>query len=544
MKNIKRYFSSPVFASCFVAVVSALYYASYINTGFNFSDAGNYAQISYELFLGRDVQDLAINYGVLWFKAGEVLFRAFGVDFTLISLFFYFCIVITNVLIFYAVHIVTRNLPLALAAALVAALVPAFPPTAFYAFCVAINVAAQVRLATGALRFRDAALTGIVLAVTFQIRPDFGYVFTAPLLALIALAAFTKYGRTRDLAAGAVSGFFATLLLGVGAAFIGGYESVLFQQLLSYPGVLAAYLVDGIRSLFFGASLVQGPAVGLLTRPGFAHLLSGDASLAALTVLIYLPVVVLAGFAVWNVYVFLRSPRDDRFAVGAQALVILSGAAAALPHYFFYRPDLSHIANFMPGYIVLVVVFATQLFRHFKSQPEIWGKALMTGAVVFLVLNLSTYLAMGLANPGTGSRAIAKDRTETFSASNGVDVTVTPAELSELTFLRDVVMEHSQAGDEIVCVPYCPGIAFMTERRMLLRNFYVDDTVLATQPYWIDNAIRLTRRARPPVIVVIDWAVNGTQRSRFPIWAERYVSAVRNLSRKVVVNGNITVYIL
>ncbi len=544
MKNVIRDLSSPLPASVFVAAISALYYATYIDAGFNFSDAGNYAQISYELFLGRDVQDLAVSYGVLWFKAGEILFRTFGVDYSLINLFFYACITVTNILVFYVVYAVTRNTWMALGAAFAAALVPAFPPTAFYAFCILINVAAQIRMATGSLRFKDAALAGLILAITFQIRPDFGYIFIAPLAALIVLAAFTGAARAITLVAGVASGFLGTLLVGIVAAFIGGYESVFFQQLFSYPGMMAAYLVDGVRALFFDAATVPGSSAGLLKRPTLVAIFSGDMTHAALTILIYLPIVILLVFAVWNLRQFLRSGRGECFTAGALAIVVLSGAAAALPHYFFYRPDLPHIANFMPGYIVMLAVFAVQLQGHYRHSAPSCSRVLAAGIGVILALNLGIYMALGLTSPGTGSRAVAIDRTEKFHAGNGVDVSVTPAEKDELTFLRDIVWENSRTGDEIVCLPYCPGIAFMTERQMLLRNFYVDDTVLAAQPYWIDNAIRLTRRARPPVIIVIDWAVNGAERSRFPVWADRYVSAAQNLSRRAIVNGSITVYIL
>ena len=85
------------------------YYALYFNSGFNFADDGNYAQICYELLLGRDPNDLAIGYGILWFKVGEFLFRIFGVNYTLIKLLFFFCITVTNVLIFYTVAIATGS---------------------------------------------------------------------------------------------------------------------------------------------------------------------------------------------------------------------------------------------------------------------------------------------------------------------------------------------------------------------------------------------------------------------------------------------------
>jgi hypothetical protein len=551
LRSITMNMSSRSLYGLIVAVFSVAYYALYLNSGFNFSDAGHYAQVCYEMLLGRDPSEFVIGYGILWFKIGENLFRLFGVDYTLVKLLFYACIVLTNVLVFYTVNLATNNRFLALVAALASALVPAFPATSFYALCIVSNVAVQMRLVQGSRQPLDFALAGAVVSIAFQIRSDFGYVFAALLFVVIALIVIEtrgpqdrrhRYWRTQGGAA--LLGFLGALALGFFAAVVGGYGGIFLQQFSAYPALAAQYFVDGLQALFLSQVSTGTLASGLIQRPLVEDIFSGEWRGAHLALLVYLPVLVMAAFALLSAVQFFRSERSQRMSDLARAIITLSAAAAAFPHYFFYRPDISHIANFMPGYLVLIAIFSGQIYQHLKRGMPVWGRYAAGFVVLTLTINLGIYLWAGLHTPGTGSIAGAAGRTESFFAGNGVTVRVTPEEKSELEFLRDTILQNSKRDDFVVCVPYCPGVAFMTERKMLLPNFYVDDTLLLLQPSWASDAIALTRNAKPAVVIVIDWAINGTEQSRFANWAASYVAAVEELSRDKVVNGNITAYIL
>ncbi|MBL6846242.1 MAG: hypothetical protein ISQ85_05030, partial [Planktomarina sp.] len=98
-----------------VLILSALYYGLYFNSGFSAADDGNYAQIAYELYLGRAPEELSINYGILWFKIGEVLFQTFGVNYVLVKGLFFTVIAITNILIFYTLLMATGSRSIAIA---------------------------------------------------------------------------------------------------------------------------------------------------------------------------------------------------------------------------------------------------------------------------------------------------------------------------------------------------------------------------------------------------------------------------------------------
>jgi hypothetical protein len=228
---------------------------------------------------------------------------------------------------------------------------------------------------------------------------------------------------------------------------------------------------------------------------------------------------------------------DGRNGELGAAILGAFAAIAAFPQYFLYRPDLPHVANFMPGYVVMAAVFI--------HQARIRPPSLKVGTAAFFGLHLALYVWIGLNSQITGSIGLAKHRTETFQARNGVDERVMPGEKQVLEAARDVIEQNSQVGDAIVCLPYCPGFAFMTARRMLLHNFYVDDGILASEPDWIASAIAQTAAARPPVVLISDWAVNGTERSRFTVWAAAYVDAVKGMARDThPLPGGFTAYVL
>jgi len=520
----------------FLAVVSVLYYALYFQAGYNYTDEGNYVQFAYELARGSSLNELPVSYGFLWFKLGELIFRLFGPDLLLARFIFFTCVLATTLLVYAALVLFTGRRWFAAALALVPAFAPAFLPTAFYGLCTLINCVPQLRLAMRLDRATplDAALAGAALALSFQIRPDFGYIFAVPLVILLMLAAY----NTRDkkaglrLAGAAVAAFVIAHVPGVILALSDGYLPTLLGQYLSYPVMLVDYGVRGVSALLNGGG-TDAPAAGtLLQRP---RLLGGDFAEARLALLVYLPVLIISGFAIANAALLRRTA--DRLSHGAVTLVILVTGAAALPHYFFYRPDLSHIANFMPGFVVLAGAFAWQGMT--LSAPRVVRLIPVTVA-----LTLTLYLSAALTTEGTGSIAGASARTEWFTSGNGVNVRLQPGEKAMLEDLKAVIEAHSGPDDPIVCVPYCPGIAFMTGRRLLFREQYVDDSLPLRDPTWLPRAIALTQERRPPVVIVMDWAINGTEISRFSRWASPYMEALESLAREKIDRPGLSIYLL
>ena len=525
--------TSALYVAVLVAL-SAVYYSGYVGSGFNYADDGNYAQVCYELLTGRDIHDIVLSYGATWFKLGEGLFSLFGVHFLAVRILFFVCLTLTSLLVYTAIVMATGGRGLALLMTAVILMVPPFPATAFYGLGVMMNVAAQMRLATrlaNATR-SDAIIAGAALAASFLLRPDFGYAFAVALIALIFLAPKPAW---RVLFLGTALGFVGVQAIAFLVAIAGGYADVLVSQYLEYPALIAGYLIGGFDRITGHERATIAATV--LGRPGRHALLHGDT--AGLALLIYFPVLVVVGFAIATAVAWLK----NRHASLPVFIVAFFAAATTLPHYFFFRPDLSHVANFMPGYVVLAAVIMTAMFR-LNADPNRLKRIVAVIVAGVLMGHMGVYLGLGLNSDATGAIGTSGGRTERFESVNGVDVRVTEAEKAHLTALQDAVVGNSQPGDSIVCYPYCPGVAFMTGRHLLLHNFFADDGTPLREPGWIDMAISRTRDAKPPVVIIMDWAVNGTDRSRFDVWAADYVTAVKEMARDCMVMPGITIYFL
>jgi hypothetical protein len=351
------------------------------------------------------------------------------------------------------------------------------------------------------------------------------------LILAVMQAETARMRRAAHLFGAVLGAFVAAHLPGLILAINDGYLGALIGQYLSYPIMLADYGLRGAGTLF-GAGATEGSAASaLLQRP---HLFgAADFTEVQRALLIYLPPLVIVGFVAYTLLTARR--RVDPLAYCAQMLVVLVAGAAALPHYFFYRPDLSHVANFMPGFTVLAGVFMWQLGGRTRRRALI---------AVPIAAMLGLYLWTALTQEGSGSIAGTFARTERFSGANGVNVRVYPGEKALLEDLKAVIEANSAPGDAIVCVPYCPGIAFMTGRRLLFREQYVDDTLPSRDPQWIDRAIAVTVEKRPPVVIVMDWAINGTDISRFSRWAAPYMETLESLARQKLERPGFSIYLL
>ncbi|MBY6266397.1 hypothetical protein EI613_31535 (plasmid) [Azospirillum sp. 412522] len=553
-----------------ILIGALLYYASYIDAGFNTADDGHYAQVAYELWLGTDPHALRFGYGLLWFKIGEGLFALGGPNWFTVQWLFQSLSALTALLVYAGVLRVTGRMLPALLGAGVAAAVPAFPPTVFYAVCVLLNVFLQLRAAERWRRMSSRDLIGPAagLSLTFQIRPDFGFIFAATLAGLLLLGAVAGKGRDSWRAsAGRLARLGGTVLavfLAVQAplmlmAAAGGYLDLILAEYLRYPKTLLQYLVAGLGMGTGTGASGGGAASGagtLLARPALSSLLGDDRIAAGMALLVHLPLLNTALFALLTLARLRRPETADGVPV---RLLVLAGGVAALPHYYLFRPDLSHIANFMPGHVMMVCVMLNDMVAILTgrggagrrgvrqaggSLPGLAARVAVLPAILLPVFGFAVYLWLGLTLLGTGSIANATGRTQPFAARNGVATLVSPGEYAQLEGLRRAVEEHSQPGDRIVCVPFCPGVAFMTGRRMLLRDWYVDDSLLVTDPGWVDRAIAQTRDARPPVIIVGDASFNGTEISRFRNWARPYVEMLEATAIGKLQLPGTTVYLM
>jgi hypothetical protein len=82
-----------------------------------------------------------------------------------------------------------------------------------------------------------------------------------------------------------------------------------------------------------------------------------------------------------------------------------------------------------------------------------------------------------------------------------------------------MIRNESGPNDYVLCLPYCPGINFVAGRRTFQRVLYVDNSILNSQPDWLAGMRDEIAEKKPKVIVIWNWAINGTWNSRFSVWA-------------------------
>lgn len=262
-----------------------------------------------------------------------------------------------------------------------------------------------------------------------------------------------------------------------------------------------------------------------------------DAPEKALILLRYLPLFTLVPLALWAVGAMLLGWRRNE--LGAMnrpiaALLAIGGALTIFPQYFFWRSDSPHISEFMPGY--WAAAFAAVFLLGWSDLRRTSWVARTFACLFFLALvtHATLYLWRMLPDRWTGTIAARgtfqrkghgpwkwNKRNDTpFHGANGVDVYVSKKEAEALEELQKLVSTHSGSStDYLVAYPYHPQINLLVDRRTYEKNVYVDNATAGRG--WNDAAIARIQKYQPNVIVLSDWAINGTDESRFSVWGEK-----------------------
>ena len=106
---------------------------------------------------------------------------------------------------------------------------------------------------------------------------------------------------------------------------------------------------------------------------------------------------------------------------------LLGGCLAAFPQFFFFRPDLPHLIEFMSGGLVALTCAGWLLW---SSQGR--GR-LSTAFFLTIALVAICYLLLTIPNQYGGTIAIRMNRHTNFRGANGVDVLLTKDEYEEVT---------------------------------------------------------------------------------------------------------------
>lgn len=547
-------------------VLAGFYYGSYVRHGIGFRDEGQTVALGAQRLLAGELplKDVVLNYNVLWFYPVTGLFDLFGVNYVLLRGYCFALSTLTAVLGFLLVVKGTRRPWLGFLFGVVLVLIPG---STFKNYIPLLAVANTLCLLHVTLTPRGersvlwkAALGGLVLGLTYLIRIDVALLITALWLGMLLLRLLP--GETPFLQRAGLAIASLLLVAGITTAvhwpvwadakrrgfdkeFAGQYHekwrmlegpvrqllhgkkpanaTLPSKPLSSLPAVipvatltLAATAAPATelapaktaapasdKKTLQRASLKDGEKEG--QNSGFDFLFLMYAPVFTVAVL------TLAGLITLALGVF--RGEEDRQQRGLAMLVLMGGALSTFPQFFFFRPDIPHLSEFMPGFLTASAAAFGLWWTGAKSWRD--GRLVFTA---FFLISVGVYVYNVLPDRWAGTWTIQKKRTKWFEGENGVRVFVSSREYNGLTEIQKILHEHApNPKDYVVCYPYSPGINLLSNRPTYERNVYVDNAMRSSR--WDDVAIANFQRHQPAAIVLSDWDINGSDASRFSVWA-------------------------
>ena len=556
-----------------------VYYSLIHRYGLNLADEGNVGLISQRLMRGeRPFLDVSPGYNVLWFYPISTLFRLFGTNLLLMRAYFYSISTASGLIAFMLLRRLDAPLWLASVQGVVVVSVTGQYFKAYIPFLVLSHLFAITLFLTSQRKTLLSVGSGLLLGTTYLIRIDIGIFLTAVWVGVILLHALLLDRRLRLNLIVA-----SNLLLGVVVMhlpfiydayhrhflepFAGQYSNVaalILNRLLTQPTQMVANNQDQTRvapghtpavtkvenANENNQTAAQGPTPAVtvvenhpvnvdkpatfLRRRAFRQIFRKSLRIEyrLLALLTYIPALVICALLLTGLYLGL----SKRMAVDRWLLfsALLTGCLAAFPQFFFFRPDLPHLIEFMNGGLVALTCAGWLLW---SSQA---GDRLSTAFLITIALVSVCYLLLTLPNQYGGTLAIRAGRHTNFRGANGVDVFLTKAEYAEVNTLFSATVCNSTKKDYVVSYPYLPGVNFITARRTFQSLLFVDN-VTGSQD-WQQAEIAKIRMFRPAVIVIDDWPINGTEESRFSHWATQMTQFIDSHYRLVASAKNKRVF--
>ena len=542
-----------------VFVAALAYYGSYWHFWFNPHDeSGTACLIAQRLMHGeRPWVDFEPGYNLGWFYPLVGLFHFTGVNFLAVRAWFFALSTVTALLGCWIVMKVTGSRRLGLVTGLLLVIFPGSQFKNYIPLAEAANTACLIGLLSVDPAVRKKwlpaiALSGVVLGLTFLVRVELGYFFTAIWVLLFLVTLFDRRvsfpGRLASPLLGVVALVFG-VIIAQAPAFASlrarGLEAHYWSEYTDWFEFLNASVHQRLEPLIKPrAAVAPAPAE---PQPGVAessaaaaapvplhNAENGDRSalprkpLSAMwhkgrwdRILSFLTYAPLVGFGIFflagviGFACFLVGRKFTLAAVPLQWLLLLGGSLTTFPQFFFFRPDRPHLSEFMPGYIIAMVASVWLLWPRGTERPVL--RRMFAGLVaIFLVVQLLAFGVFAFRHPSAGTFVARLGRKVRFQGENGVRVHATKHEAQTLQGVYDAVMKFSHAGDNVICFPYMPGYNVMTNRPTYLRNVYVDNATRGEK--WAETTIQDFEQKHPAVVIVDDREINGTSASKFSHW--------------------------
>lgn len=516
------------------------------------------------------ITEVALNYNLLWFYPIVALFKFFGPNYTLLRIYFFTLAALSGLIAFSIVKTTTQQRWLALIAGILAIVLPGQLFRNYMAFIVLLNMATFLKAfvlpcSRLSLRLFWMLLASLSLAVSFLLRLDLGYFLSTIYLGLSLFYPWLRKAEEKaaSLQKGALLS--CTALLLAGSSFVllhvpfyldateRGFVAPFVNQYCAWPHMITT---EGKKLLAHALSKVTPAPTTKLTPPSRPlspqvvqtqekksalirrSFSSSDIREQLMAFNLYLPLITAFFVVLLSCTLMLRSPK--KIVEGTVLLTCLACSFTLFPQYFFWRPDMVHLSEFM------VPMTATLLITSFFAGKNFQTKSLFLKILAFLVLlisllTISLYYISGCQSQSTGGIAISEHRTLEFVGANGVRVKLAPHEFEETNAIYQSILKNSKAGDYVICFPYNPEINFMTDRPSYRRDLYIDD--MTAPPNFDHQTILEIEQFKPAAIVIIDWPINGTEHSQFTHWASETYRYIQSHYRPDYEKGIIHVFV-
>lgn len=568
------------------------YYGQYYRAGlYPAAEGGVEGMVALRLLEGqRPIIDTFLGYNLLWFYPVVWLFKLFGPSYTVLRLFFFTLCTLTGLMSFRLVRLCTGNALPSFLAGLLVILIPGQMFRNYMAFIVVLNMmtfASAFLLAAVRMTARLAwmAACGVSLAVAWLIRVDVGFFLTMIWLGLaITFPLGNRAGEGRFLS------HLGTVVLGTLLALLcftalhlpfyldadrRGFAPQFISQYSDYPSMInfqAKRLMTMAKETFILKPVPPLPAPmprsavapvvpnAAAAAPNHASGAAGTASEKAtlarrsftaetardkmLAANLYLPVLISILLVPWAILGWIAAlwRRDEELRRRSLILLTALGCSLALfPQYFFWRPDMVHLSEFMVPMTLTLLIAITFALPDWRRS----GLLLRIGLGVLLSLSSLTlilYYINACQSQSSGGIAAGLNKRFEFHAANGVNVKLTQNEFKDAQALYRIITAVSSPGENIVCYPYNPEINFMTDRPSYEYNFYIDNAMVASDLFYEQTVGKITRY-QPPVFVITDWEINNTEKSKFSDWASRTYGYIASNYKLAYKSGILEVYV-
>ena len=534
-----------VTAATVLVLFAVIYYSLIYRYGINLADEGSVALISQRLMHGEHpFLDIQPGYNVLWFYPISALFRVFGTNLLLMRCYFYAISACSGLIAFLTLRRLDAPLWLALIQGIIVISINGQYFKAYIPFLVIANLFAITLFLTSRRKRLLGFGAGILLGTTYLIRIDIA-IFCSIVWFFVFLLHAILVNRGLSLNVSAA----CYCLLGIIAMhlpflydaynrrflapFVDQYSNItalILRPVLARPPENSS--VDQRQPLRQAAPVQQtepkpkaATYSSALQRRHFLEIFLKSPSLEKrlLAFLTYIPPLLVCALGITGLYLCIqRTITVDRWLLFSALLAV---SLSVFPQFFFFRPDLPHLIEFMKGGAVALTGAGWILWSTL-------GKSRISVSFAFAIgISELAYVWLAFASPYGGTLLVRMNRHMEFRGANGVDVLLNRVEHQEVAELYSATVLNSAKNDYVTCYPYLPGVNFITARPTFQSNLYVDN--LTQYAEWQQSEISKIQRYRPAVIIIDDWKINGTDDSRFTRWAESVTRYVQSHYRPV-----------